>query len=182
MTPRTSLSHPLRIAAVAAGGGAVGVTFCPGKRGDSVFGPPWARDLARDLDVIQRWGAAVVLTLVQDAELLALGVADLGEQVQRRGLRWHHLPIADLHPPGPLFEAAWPPVARQLRRLLAGGGRVLVHCRGGLGRAGTVAACLLVETGVPAALAIEKVRRARPHAIETEAQERYVLDYHAHSG
>jgi protein-tyrosine phosphatase len=40
-----------------------------------------------------------------------------------------------------------------------------------------VAVCLLVETGVPAVEAISRVRAARPHAIETAAQERYVLRF-----
>jgi protein-tyrosine phosphatase len=55
------------------------------------------------------------------------------------------------------------------------GSRVLVHCRGGLGRAGTVSARLLVELGVPPVEAIRQVRRVRVGAIETAAQERYVL-------
>jgi hypothetical protein len=138
MNPRTSLSHPLLIATLPVGTGAVGVTFCPGKQGDSVFGAHWARDVDLDLDLIQAWGATAVVTLV---------------------------------------EASWPAVALHLRRLVADGNRVLVHCRGGLGRAGTVAACLLVELGVAPQDAVLRVRAARPHAIETAAQERYVLGY-----
>ncbi len=65
MNRRTSLSHPLLIATVPVGPGAVGVTFCPGKQGDSVFGAPWARDIGLDLDVIQTWGATAVVTLVE---------------------------------------------------------------------------------------------------------------------
>ena len=177
MKPRTSLSHPLLIATLPVGLGAVGVTFCPGKQGDSVFGAPWARDVGLDLDVIQAWGAAAVVTLVEGHELISLGVPDLGERILERGLQWHHLPIADLNVPGPGFEAGWPAVAVQFRRLVAEGGRVLVHCRGGLGRAGTVAACLLVELGVAPRDAVRRVRAARPNAIETAAQERYVLGY-----
>lgn len=64
----------------------------------------------------------------------------------------------------------------ELCALLRDGGRVLVHCRGGLGRAGTVAARLLVELGDPAAVAVECVRQARPGAIETAAQLEYVLN------
>ena len=63
-----------------------------------------------------------------------------------------------------------------LRNALLAGHRVLVHCRGGLGRAGTVAARLLVELGVPAVEAIRRVRAARPGAIETIEQQQYVLD------
>lgn len=177
--PRTSATDPLRIAEVRVHRemGLIGVTFCPGKQGDSVFGAPWARDLGIDLDVIQAWGATAVVTLVEGHELISLGVPDLGERILERGLQWHHLPIADLNAPGAGFEAGWPAVAVQLRRLVADGGRVLVHCRGGLGRAGTVAACLLVELGATPQDAVRRVRAARPNAIETAAQERYVLSY-----
>ena len=53
---------------------------------------------------------------------------------------------------------------------------MLVHCRGGLGRAGTIAARLLIELGIEPATAIERVRAVRPGAIETRAQEEYVLN------
>ena len=55
------------------------------------------------------------------------------------------------------------------------GGKVLVHCKGGLGRAGLVAARILVERGVPPRAAIDAVRTVRPGAVETAAQERHVL-------
>jgi len=181
MKSRTSLSHPLQIATLPIETGAIGVTFCPGKQGDSVFGAPWARDLSLDLDVIQAWGASAVVTLVEGHELISLGVPDLGQRVRERGMEWHHLPIVDLTAPGQAFEETWHPVAMTLRQRISSGGRVLVHCRGGLGRAGTVAACLLVEFGVAAPEAIQRVRTARPNAIETSAQERYVLAYRPRS-
>jgi ADP-ribosyl-[dinitrogen reductase] hydrolase len=52
---------------------------------------------------------------------------------------------------------------------------VLLHCRGGLGRSGTIAARLLVELGENPRVAIDRVRRARHGAIETPAQEAHVL-------
>jgi protein-tyrosine phosphatase len=61
-----------------------------------------------------------------------------------------------------------------------GGGSVLVHCVGGLGRAGTVAACWLRSRGHGADDAIATVRRARsPRAIETAVQERMIRDFAA---
>ena len=59
------------------------------------------------------------------------------------------------------------------------GAKVVVHCRGGLGRAGTVAACILVEAGYEPRLAMARVRRVRHGAIETPEQERYVSAYRA---
>jgi protein-tyrosine phosphatase len=52
---------------------------------------------------------------------------------------------------------------------------VLVHCRGGVGRAGTVAARILVELGTPATEAVRQVRAARAGAIETRSQLEHVL-------
>lgn len=173
---RTSQSDPLRINTVAAGlaGGLIGLTFCPGKRGASVFGRAWQRDLAGDLDVIQAWGPATVVTLIEDHEFAMLGVPTLGAAVLARGLAWLHLPIVDLHAPDARFEAAWPQAGAGLRQQLRAGQRVLVHCRGGLGRAGTVAARLLIELGTAPAVAMHQVRQARPGAIETSAQTRHL--------
>ena len=57
------------------------------------------------------------------------------------------------------------------------GDNVLVHCRGGLGRSGTIAALLLIEFGLPNDQAIIKVRIARPGAIDIAEQEEYVRRY-----
>jgi protein-tyrosine phosphatase len=177
---RTSLSHPLRVDALPChphAPGVIGITFCPGKRGDSVYGAPWARDLALDLDAIAAWGADMMLTLVEAHELRHLGVPHLGEAVARRGVPWHHLPIRDLQAPDREFMATARDPLRSALTTLRAGGKVLVHCRGGLGRAGTVAASLLIELGERPADALSRVRHARPGSVETAAQESYVLGY-----
>ena len=68
---RTSLTHPLQIAAVDAGPefGRVGVTFCPGKYDPHAMSGAWDRDLATDLDAIRDWGAAAIVTLLEPKEL-----------------------------------------------------------------------------------------------------------------
>lgn len=175
---RTSISHPLRIDELAAGdaGGLIGITFCPGKRGAGIRAWRWERDLAVDLDVIEAWRPSAVVTLIEQHEFEMLGVVHLGDQIRARGIDWHHLPIVDVRPPDATFEAGWLTAGAELGELLKGGQRVVVHCRGGLGRAGTVVARLLVELGVRAPEAVERVRKARPGAIETAAQLEYVLN------
>jgi hypothetical protein len=169
---RTSQTHPLQIAEVRAGPafGRIGITFCPGKHDRAAATGAWARDLATDLDAIVAWGARLVLTLVEPAELKALKVPHLGPEVQGRGLQWRHLAIADYSVPTEAFEQQWQTQGPEIRALLRGGADVLVHCKGGLGRAGTIAARLLVELGVAPDQAIRDVRRARPGAIETPSQ------------
>lgn len=50
MNPRTSQSHPLRIATVLpVAGGRLGMTLCPGKQDALAMTGPWARDLGLDL-------------------------------------------------------------------------------------------------------------------------------------
>lgn len=169
---RTSQTHPLQIAEVRASPahGRIGITFCPGKHDSAARTGAWARDLGADLDAIAAWGARLVVTLVEPGELDVLKVPHLGAEVRRLGLDWRHLPIADYSVPSDAFEREWETNGRDIRALLRGGADVVVHCRGGLGRAGMIAARLLVELGMAPDAAIRDVRRARKGAIETPAQ------------
>jgi len=184
---RTSETDPLRVAEVPAGLGLVGMTFCPGKRGDSVSGGAWERDLDADMRVIREWGAAAVVTLIEVHEIAMLGVERLPAAVRDAGMEWLHLPIRDVDVPDSHFEASWASAGGRLANRLRNGERVLVHCRGGLGRTGMVAARLLVEVaGATPQQALDAVREVRPGAVETPAQEAWVLELktpsHAHDG
>ena len=176
---RTSVSHPLQIAAVMSdisGHGRIGVTFCPGKYDPYGMTGAWNRDLALDLDVIRKWGASAVVTLLEPREFTLLRVGRLGEEVSRRNMEWFHLPIADTKIPDEHFERMWDVAGEELCSILRRGSDVVVHCRGGLGRAGTVAARLLIELGIEPEAAIARVRAERgAGAIENDRQEKYVL-------
>ena len=89
-------------------------------------------------------------------------------------MKWLLLPIRDVDVPDSLFEKKWVSEGKKLRALLTEGRNVLVHCRGGLGRSGTIAARLLIERGMEPDKAISLVRKHRPGAIETSKQEDYV--------
>ena len=176
-TPQTSQHNPLRIAAVTPGDGhgRIGITLCPGKTDPNGMSGAWARDLDTDLDAIQRWGATAVVTLIEEHEFDLLDVHGLPEGVRDRHMEWWHLPIQDgKSPPAQGFEDEWAVAGEALRDRLCLGFDVLVHCRGGLGRAGTVAARLLVELGARPDEAMRRVRDVRPGAIETRDQENHV--------
>jgi protein-tyrosine phosphatase len=53
-----------------------------------------------------------------------------------------------------------------------------VHCKGGLGRAGTAAALLLAsrQASLQADEVIQRIREARSNAVETVIQERYIRE------
>ncbi|MGP8304903.1 cyclin-dependent kinase inhibitor 3 family protein [Vibrio sp. YIC-376] len=169
---RTSHTHPLQIAEVKAHSkyGRIGITFCPGKHDRLAITGIWERNLDVDLDTIKAWGAHTVVTLLESSEMFELKVLKLGEEVTRRGMSWCHLPIADYSIPNAEFEKNWLTEGKQIRQLLRQGESVLIHCKGGLGRAGMIAARLLVELGVDGKQAIRTVRKERRGAIETQAQ------------
>ncbi|WP_462119126.1 cyclin-dependent kinase inhibitor 3 family protein [Methylorubrum extorquens] len=155
----------------------IGVTFCPGKiQRESVSGG-WDRVLRTDIRSVADWGAVALVTLIEDHEIEVLQVRGLESECRLHGIDWLHLPIPDVLIPTEAFEASWATVGEGVRSRLRNGFNILVHCKGGLGRAGTIAARLLVELGSDPEDAIQRVREARPGAIETAEQERHVYGF-----
>lgn len=177
MPPRlTSDRNPLRIDTVAVPGraGSIGMTLCPGKKDPYAKFGAWDRDLRADLQAVREWGASAIVSLMEGFEFWLLGVPDFEAKVAAE-FRWLWLPIPDGGVPGEEFERRWSEAGPELHRRLAAGERVLIHCRAGLGRTGTVASRLLVEAGLTPLQALNAVRRARPGTVETLPQEQYVL-------
>ena len=172
---KTSKTHPLRIDGVSVPGtsGVIGMTLCPGKVQRSAISGDWERDLAADLRMIRDWGASILVTLMEPAELSAFKVGNLPREMPS-GVEHFLLPITDGGIPDAEWERAWAPAGTRIRAALGSGAKVVVHCRGGLGRTGTVAARLLVEFGMDPEEAIAAVRKARPGAIENRMQEDHV--------
>lgn len=179
---RTSLSHPLIIAELTVGdrGGAIGVTFAPGKHQQTAMTGAWSRDLHLDLEAIRQWKATSLISLIEPWEFNELDIEDLPAIAEAKELQWYGLPITDGAAPDQRLLAKWPALSAAFVQDLYQGGRLVVHCKGGLGRAGTVAAMLLLDSGasLSAAEAISRVRGVRPGAIETVEQEEFLIHWH----
>jgi hypothetical protein len=106
-------------------------------------------------------GADRIVCLCEPSELAARYpgyVAWLATEEHGRAIRF---PIPDLHAPG---VDATVPFLDSLRTLLDGGGSLLMHCGAGIGRAGTMAAALLMTMGIERTAAVAVVARSRPLA------------------
>lgn len=176
MNVLTSLNNPLKIASVEVpfSQAVIGMTLCPGKHQINALSGHFQRDLQLDLDLIKSWGASAVVSLMSDDELTSLQVANLGAEVEARGMLWFQLPIADQALPDEIFARQWVYAGLRLRTLLRKGQRILIHCRSGLDRTGLIAARLLIELAMPAEQAFAAVRRARPGCLETAREEQYL--------
>jgi protein-tyrosine phosphatase len=159
--------------------GRLGLTFLPGKHGasDRYPGRIYRRDLDRDLAALRAAGVRCLILLVTDAELDRWGDPGIVSRAAAIGLPVERRPIADGDPPASIEEVeAILDLARRTRAV----GDVAVACMGGVGRAGTIAACALVAAGWRPDEAIAEVRRVRhPTAVETEAQRAFVTAYAA---
>lgn len=157
--------------------GSVGITFAPGKHGSSRFGATWVRNLDADLDrLVSKYGIQVLVCLLQDAELDHLKISNLVEEAEKRGMEVVRLPIPD---GGVLPDLE--PMRALVKRIVAAakeGKNVVIHCRGGLGRAGTVGGCFLVDQGASHTEAFRCLRAARGrHCPETEGQKSFIVEY-----
>lgn len=170
-------SNPIFTLEVPGKSGLIGLAPCPGIRLESAKRVNPQKLVKRDIAAFQEWGATGVVTLNETDELYDLGLENLGDELQAAGLWWRHLPIVDMNVPLPEFEETWRIEGQQISSSLAAGERVVIHCLAGLGRTGMIAARLLVDMGVPPDTAIVDVRRVRPRAIQTTAQEDYVRQH-----
>ena len=184
MDTKTSLTDPLYVTwlhaepedaqpGVRALRGRVGITFAPGKRSDGLFvRARWERDLALDLDALVAQQVGLLVCLLEDPELTLLGIPDLIPRASER-MQVLRLPIPDggLPPDGATVRAV---VSEVVRRAEAGT-NVVIHCRGGLGRAGTIGGCVLRALGLSADETFARLRRRHTKSCpETEAQRAYV--------
>lgn len=157
---RGDAAQAFAIHALPVAGGSLALCPLPGAGGD----------YRGDLDQIREWRPGLVITLTTEQENASVGGQLLGADIQSLASRWLHLPVPDFQPPPAATGAAWPAASAAARHALAGGGRVLVHCRGGCGRSGMAVLRLMVESGEPPAQALARLRALRPCAVETQAQ------------
>lgn len=177
---RTSETHPLRIDWIEEmpAHGRIGMTFCPGKVQDHAMTGAWQRNLKFDMERLARFGTTDLLCLLEPWELDELKVPNLPAVARLCGIEYQSLPIRDAHAPESNWESMW----REVRPALlerCRSGKLVIFCKGGLGRTGLYAAILLQELGMSVSDSVEMVRKVRPGTIETPRQLYYVMNYRA---
>lgn len=179
----TSTGNPIRVdwvdlervpglRGVAGVDGALGMTFLPGKQRDGWSGLHWRNlraDAARLRGVL---GVDALLLLVEDHELEAARVPDIAAMMAGEGIDLVRFPIPDMDVTSD--RAALRLTLDDVLCRVRAGQRVVVACRGGMGRTGTIVGCLLRDGGMDGEAAIALTRASRRNTIERPIQERFV--------
>src|SRR5579885_2197772 len=111
-------------------GGLIGFSRCPGKRGEPVDPQTQRHLLERDIQVVKAWRARALVSALEDEELRAFGVSDLGACATRASVWWFRIPLKEASKPDGRFWRAWPQAAPSLLEILRKGERVVIHSCG----------------------------------------------------
>ena len=162
-------NHPFDTLALPSGASFI-FTPCPGTKETTINSA---------LDTLKEAGADAVVTLLPDTEIDALEVSGLGDEVEQRGLTWFQLPIEDDEEPGEAFKQAWEEQKATLFDLFNRGKTLAIHCRGGSGRTGLMAAILLLESGEKWADVQSRIQSVRPKALTHPAHISYLKKHYS---
>ena len=160
-----SSSHPIWSVPATDSTARIGLTPCPGTQTAS---------LGDALTELRQWGATAIITLMTTAEMEDCQVASLGTEVEKHGLLWFHLPVDDEHGPDAKFQDLWKEAAPKVHQLLDEGHSIAIHCKGGSGRTGLIAAQIMLEQGMGLQETLDLIKAQRPNAFSVPAQHEYI--------
>ncbi len=135
--------------------------MAPGKKN---FGMhlDWDRDLNKDLLRLKLdYEKDILITLLEEHELEDIKISNLGKVAEAQGIKSIRFPIKDRSIPTSIDDFI--NLINNILKLVKEGQTVVIHCKAGLGRTGTVTACCLVALGYLADEAIATVRQTRQH-------------------
>jgi ADP-ribosyl-[dinitrogen reductase] hydrolase len=101
----------------------------------------WDRDLDLDIKELKESNVGHVISLITIEEMRELKVTSLGQKLQINEITWYHLPTPDTEVPSEKWMIESLRIITEIMPNFYSGERVVVHCKGGISRAG-VFTCL----------------------------------------
>lgn len=144
----------------------------PGREHTNVFSIDLMEEFFDFLDS-NRYRSLVSLVEVHEFDQF-ISYPKFEEKIGKRNFSWFFHPLKDMTAPDEIFRERFFETQSHLLENLRSGKKIAIHCKGGLGRSGTIAALLLRHLGFSVEKSIELVRKSRPGAIETEEQEIFI--------
>ena len=148
----------------------IGISHCPGKLSPKIGS---SMQLHLDLKSLKKQRVHCIVTLVDDSEIVDLGIKNFSDSISKFNFRHYREIIKDRSIPSVDQSDNIKALLKNIRNQISLEKNVLVHCNAGLGRSGLIAALLVKTIGVfPDS--ISHIRRYRPGAIETKEQEGFI--------
>lgn len=138
--------------------------------------PKPSRDsLDEDVAYFRQLGINKVLSLLEPAEEVELGLEHEKAICAENAIDFESFSVKDRGLPDRNDLKTMLP---HLLEDIKSGKNVSIHCRGGVGRTGIFACCLLIESGLSADESIRLVSEARQRGVpDTQEQHQFVRDY-----
>ena len=166
------LMHSFKVFEISLGPALLGISCLPGFQGS----------FSADIEKIFNWNPATIVSLTEEKEMEDLGAKDFISLIEKEKIQWLHFPIKDFGTVDQKREFLWEPISKNMLQKVNNGDRILVHCRGGCGRSGMIVLRIMIEFGENPEEALERLRKIRPCAVETEAQENWAKLPKANNG
>ncbi|MFZ2958121.1 MAG: dual specificity protein phosphatase family protein [Candidatus Ozemobacteraceae bacterium] len=96
------------------------------------------------------------------------------ERLEAMGFIRHNIPVPDFTPPSIPQILEFLGLVRKIPK----GGKIYVHCQAGIGRTGTMASAYWISRGLSPEEAVQRVRKNRPFAVETDEQMHILREFH----
>lgn len=162
--------HPTWELPILEGKAALILTPCPGTK---------EANLSESLKQLKEQGVQAIVTALDLDEMAKAGVAELPKQTNNLGMNWFNLPIEDDCAPGEEFALNWRQTSPELHKIMNQGGKLALHCMGGSGRTGLLAAHLLLELDWDLEKIKSEVKALRPGAFSKPLQIEYIDQFAA---
>ena len=145
---------------------------CPGLRAIDWRGRYYIQNLEADSAILSSSGTSCVLSAIEPHEFFYLGLPEsISPVLASAGIKQVLMPIAKHGILERGVHNLWRQISALVLEKLALGEHVAIHSGVGYGRAGYVAAKLLIEQGLAPTEAITLVRKVAPYSIDSFLQE-----------
>ena len=144
------------------------LTPCPGLKGIELIG---------SLKQFKNSGVTAILTLMLESEIYENNLTNIEALCEENAMQWFNLPIVDEGVPHKEFDSLWDKYKKEIHAILDDNDSIVIHCKGGSGRTGIVAAKILLERGADFDQTIKEIKTIRLGAFVHDVQVEYMDQY-----